>query len=55
MASEELVHTIFGKYSKYEIFRTGTWTTKFEVRKDSKYWGTYSSLNEAVESAQKAG
>jgi hypothetical protein len=46
----DLVHTIFGKVSKFEIYRNKKFLGwEFYVYRDGKYWaGTFSSLREAV-------
>lgn len=53
----KVVETVYGKYSKYEIvIDSGTFSTKFYVRKDGKVvTGSFSSLKDAVEWAQKKG
>ena len=55
MSKGEVIETVYGKYSKYEIIKeAGVWSTKFYLYKDGKYHrGSYSSLRDAVEAAQK--
>ena len=48
MPKGTLVETIYGKSSKYEVYRYGTWSNKFDVYKDGKYWHTYSALDAAI-------
>ena len=48
----KLVETIYGKRSKYEVFKTsgGIFSDgKFRVYKDEEYWKEFSELNNAVE------
>jgi hypothetical protein len=57
MSDDEIVETLYGKYSKYEIVKQsgGVFTsTKFYIRRDGKpHRGPYSSLRAAVEVAEK--
>lgn len=57
MSDKTVVHTLFGKYDKYEIVKaTGWWNTKFYIRKGGKpHRGSFSSLKAAVEEAEKEG
>jgi hypothetical protein len=58
MASKEVVETIYGKYSKYEIIKETSLfgSPKFYIYKDGKYHrGSFSSLRGAVEAAKKEG
>lgn len=57
MADKTVVHTLFGKHSKYEIVKvSGFWTTKFYIRKAGKpHRGSFPSLKSAVEAAEKEG
>jgi hypothetical protein len=59
MAQNNVVETVYGKYSKYEIVREYsnlTLSTKFYIYKDGKkQGGSYSSLSDAVEAAKRAG
>ena len=59
MAGKEVVETIYGKRSKYEIIKTQGGllsSTSFSIYKDGSYWkGTYDSLARAVEVAKNAG
>ena len=56
--SKEVMETVFGKYSKFEIVKKSgiIGSTKFYVHKDgSPFKGPYSSLADAVEAAKKQG
>ena len=56
MAQEELVETIYGKYSKFEIIKKTSLLSgiEFFIRKNGKpYKGGYSSLSSAVNAAKK--
>ena len=57
MANEEVIETIYGKYSKYEVIRESggvLGSPKFWVYKDGKYHrGPFSSLQDAVEAAKE--
>lgn len=57
MASKEVVETIYGRYSKYEITETSSFTgTSFYIYKDGKpYRGSFSTLAAAVEAARSEG
>jgi hypothetical protein len=55
MANKEVVETVFGKYSKYEIVKETSiiGSPKFHIHKDGKYHrGSFSSLKDAVEAAK---
>lgn len=52
----EVIETIYGKYSKFEVIKkTSVWTSpKFYIHKDGEYHrGSFSSLKDAVEAARK--
>lgn len=57
MAEKEVVETIYGKMSKYEIVKDpgGLFgDPKFYIRKNGKpFKGSYSTLKAAVEAAQR--
>ena len=54
--SETIVETIYGKYSKYEVVKkSSTWSMDIVLRKDGKYLGTYSSVQAAIDAANKKG
>lgn len=59
MTNQEVVETVYGKYSKYEIIKEsgGVFgSPKFYVYKDGKYHrGSFSSLRDAVEAAKEEG
>ncbi|MBV5273972.1 MAG: hypothetical protein JZU52_10115 [Lamprocystis purpurea] len=59
MSEHEVVETIYGKYSKYEIVKEsgGVFgSPKFYIRKDGKpFKGSYSSLAAAVDAAKREG
>lgn len=58
MADEQIVETVYGKYSKYEIVKKSSLlgSPKFYIRKNGKpHRGPFSSLKAAVETAQKEG
>jgi len=59
MSDMKVVETIYGKYSRFDIFKDagGVFgSPKFYLRKDGKpYKGSYSSLAAAVEAAEKEG
>ena len=55
MPEVTLAETIYGKSSKYEVYRnSGVWSTKFDVYKDGKHWRTYSALDAAIEAINRA-
>lgn len=55
--ANEVVETIYGKYSKFEVVKEpgGVFSNpKFRIYKDGKYHrGSFSSLHEAVEAAKQ--
>jgi hypothetical protein len=57
MANEQIIETIYGKYSKFEIVKDpgGVFSSpKFYIRKDGEWHrGSFSSLRDAVEAAKK--
>jgi hypothetical protein len=56
MAKSEVVETVYGKYSKYEIVKKTSpfGDPKFYVHKDGKpHRGSFSTLRAAVEAAQE--
>lgn len=57
MAKDEVVETLYGKHSKFEVVKVpgGILTdAKYYIRKDGKpYRGPYGSLRDAVETAEK--
>ncbi len=54
MSEKKLVETIYGKYSKFDIYRSENWgTPDFYLRKDGKPWKSYSTLSAAVAEAKK--
>lgn len=57
MAKREVIETVYGKYSKFEVVREpgGVFSSpKFYIYKDGDYHrGSYSSLRDAVEAANK--
>jgi len=59
MANEEVVETVHGKHSKYEVIREsgGVFgSAKFWIYKDGRYHrGPFSSLRDAVEAAKEEG
>lgn len=58
MSDGQIVETIYGKYSKYEIVKKASLFggPAFYVRKDGKpHRGSFSSLRAAVEAAEKDG
>lgn len=57
MTDEEIVETLYGKYSKFEIVKiTSFLETKFYLRKNGKpYKGSFSSLSGAVNAAREEG
>jgi hypothetical protein len=56
MPKKEVVETVYGKYSKFEVIKSSdVFSTSFYVYKDGKYYkGSYSSLRAAVEAANEA-
>lgn len=57
MATKKVIETIYGKFHKYEVVRTDrTFSSEISLYRDGEYWkGTYSSVEDAVEAARKAG
>lgn len=59
MSDKQVVETIHGKYSKFEIMKSPGGlisNTSFSIYKDGQYWkGSYDSLARAVEVARAAG
>ena len=54
--SESVVEIIYGKTSKYEIVKkSGMMSTDIVLRKDGDYVGQYSSVQAAVDAANKKG
>ena len=54
MATKKLVETIYGKSSKYEVYKEVGWaSTTFKVYKNEKYWKKFSRLDDAVESINR--
>lgn len=54
--SESVVEVVYGKYSKYEIVKkSSTFSTEIILRKDGSYVGKYSSVQAAVDAANKKG
>lgn len=55
MANKKLVETIYGRRSKFEIYKnSGLWDgTNFLVYKDGVYWKKFDTLSSAVESSKK--
>ena len=54
--SETVVEVVYGKYCKYEIVKkSGMFSTEIVLRKDGKYEGKYSSVQAAVDAANKKG
>lgn len=54
--ARKLIETLYGKRSKYEIYRSETLLShEFVIYRDGDYWkGTYDSLAKAVDAAKKA-
>lgn len=53
MSEGQVVETVYGKYSKFEVLKKGG---SFYIYKDGKYHrGSFSSLKAAVEAAQSEG
>ncbi|WP_209428294.1 hypothetical protein [Pararhodobacter sp. SW119] len=59
MSDKQVVETIYGKYSKFEIMKSPGGlisNTSFSIYKDGQYWkGSYDSFARAVEVARAAG
>jgi len=55
MSEQDIVETIYGKYSKFEVVKdSAVFSTKFYVRKDGKaHRGSFSSLSAAIEAARE--
>lgn len=56
--AKELVETIYGKRSKFEVYRIKKVLGGYEfvIHKDGQYWkGTFSSLSAAVGRANQEG
>lgn len=54
MPSGQLMETIYGKYSKYEIYKeSGFFSPSFKVYKNEKFWKSFSGLDKAVEAISK--
>jgi hypothetical protein len=55
MAKKEVVETVYGKYSKYEVVKSsGMLSTTFSVYKNGAYHrGSFSSLAAAVKAAKE--
>ena len=54
MPEGTLVETVYGKYSKYDVYKnSGVWSTKFEVYKDDKYWKTFGALDAAMKEVNR--
>lgn len=56
MGTKEVVETIYGKYSKFEIVKESSTfgSPRFYIRKNGKpYRGSFSSLSAAVEAARR--
>jgi hypothetical protein len=54
MDKQEVIETVFGRRSKYEVVRVAGWSTKFYVYKDgSKHRGPYGDLRDAVQKAKE--
>lgn len=57
--SRNVVETIYGKHSKYEIIKSDgglLGSTSFAIYRDGSHFkGSYKSLEDAVEAAKKAG
>ncbi len=54
MSDKKLVETIYGKYSKFDIYCSDSWgATDFYLYKDGKPWKSYSTLSGAVAEAKK--
>lgn len=57
MSKGKILETIYGRYSKYEIFRRATFMGyEFYIYKDGEYWtGTFPSLKAAVQYVKAKG
>lgn len=59
MAEKQVVETIYGRHSKYEIVKSPGGllsSTSYSIYRDGQYWkGSYDSLARAVEVAKAAG
>ena len=58
MSGKEVVEVIYGKNNKYEVVKETAMISdpKYHIYKDGKYYrGSFSSLRDAVEAAQKEG
>ena len=58
MSDNEVVETLYGEYSKYEIIKDESLfgSPKFYLHKNgSPYRGSFSSLSSAVEAAREEG
>jgi hypothetical protein len=57
MAKGEVIETVYGKYSKYEVVKQpgGVFSSpKFSIYRDGEYHrGSFSSLRDAVEACKK--
>ena len=55
MPSGQLVETIYGKSSKYEVYKVSEFLagTKFKIYKNEKLWKRFSQLDRAVEEINK--
>lgn len=52
--SDETVVKIHGKYNTFNVIKkSGVWSTKFRVYKDTKYIAEYGSKADAVRRAHK--
>jgi hypothetical protein len=54
MATKKLVETIYGRRSKFEIYKNEKLfgSTDFSIYKDGSYWKTVGTLSSAVEKAK---
>ena len=54
MPSGRLVETIYGKSSKYEIYKDSSFfSVSFKIYKNEKFWKSFSQLDKAVEAINK--
>ena len=54
--SETVVEVIYGKYSKYEVVKkSDVMSSNIVLRKDGKYISSHSSVEAAVEAANRKG
>ena len=54
MPSGQLVETIYGKSSKYEVYKeSGFISDSFKIYKNEKFWKSFSQLDRAVEEINK--